>query len=94
MGEGKFQGMIRANFVRGKGDFMGIAGSLNDNADITAPVKSYWPNDFGLYNCAGNVAEMVAPHASCISAGAPGSTASAGHSTVSVPFPGGVKAVV
>ena len=59
-GEGKFQGSIRANFVRGKGDYMGVAGSLNDNADITAPVKSYWPNDFGLYNCAGNVAEMVA----------------------------------
>jgi formylglycine-generating enzyme required for sulfatase activity len=60
MEEGKFQGQIRANFVRGKGDFMGMAGSLNDHADITAPVKSYWPNDFGLYNCAGNVAEMVA----------------------------------
>lgn len=58
--EGKFQGQIRANFVRYKGDYMGIAGSLNDNADITAPVISYWPNDFGLYNCAGNVAEMIA----------------------------------
>ena len=60
MGEGKFQGDMRANFVRGKGDYMGVAGSLNDHADITAPVKSYWPNDFGLYNCAGNIAEMVA----------------------------------
>ena len=60
MGEGKFQGMMRANFVRGKGDYMGVAGSLNDNADVTAPAKSYWPNDFGLYNCAGNVSEMVA----------------------------------
>lgn len=57
--EGKCQGNIRANFVRGKGDYMGVAGSLNDNADVTAPVKSYWPNDYGLYNCAGNVAEMV-----------------------------------
>lgn len=57
--EGKNQGDIRANFVRGKGDYMGIAGSLNDNADVTAPVKSYWPNDYGLYNCAGNVAEMI-----------------------------------
>jgi formylglycine-generating enzyme required for sulfatase activity len=60
MGEGKFEGSVRANFVRGKGDYMGVAGSLNDAADITAPVHSYWPNDFGLYNCAGNVAEMVA----------------------------------
>lgn len=31
-----------------------------DNADITAPVKSYWPNDYELYNMAGNVAEMLA----------------------------------
>ena len=27
---------------------------------ITAPSQSYWPNDFGLYNMCGNVAEMVA----------------------------------
>jgi sulfatase modifying factor 1 len=38
---------------------MGVAGKLNDNADITAPVKSYIPNDFGLYNMAGNVSEWV-----------------------------------
>ena len=37
----------------------GIAGSLNDNADITAPVNSYYPNVFGLYNVCGNVAEMT-----------------------------------
>jgi gliding motility-associated lipoprotein GldJ len=38
---------------------MGIAGRLNDAADITAPVYSYWPNDYGLYNMAGNVSEWV-----------------------------------
>ena len=38
---------------------MGVAGSLNDNADVTAPVFSYWPNDYGLYNMAGNVSEWV-----------------------------------
>ncbi|MFT6815460.1 MAG: hypothetical protein ACJAZ3_001370 [Sphingobacteriales bacterium] len=27
--------------------------------DITAPAKSYLPNDFGLYNTNGNVAEMI-----------------------------------
>ncbi|UTW62425.1 SUMF1/EgtB/PvdO family nonheme iron enzyme [bacterium SCSIO 12741] len=32
---------------------------LMDNADITAPVRSYFPNDYGLYNMAGNVEEMV-----------------------------------
>jgi gliding motility-associated lipoprotein GldJ len=52
-------GDIMANNVRGRGDMMGVAGALNDNADITAPVKSYWPNDFGLYNMAGNVNEWV-----------------------------------
>jgi formylglycine-generating enzyme required for sulfatase activity len=38
---------------------MGTAGKLNDNADITAPVFSYVPNDYGLYNMGGNVAEWV-----------------------------------
>ena len=53
------RGQFRGNFVRGKGDYMGVAGSLNDNASITAPVDSYWPNDFGLYCMAGNVNEWV-----------------------------------
>jgi len=57
---GTWQGLFMANFKRGKGDNMGIAGKLNDNASITAPVKSFWPNDFGLYNMAGNVSEWVA----------------------------------
>jgi len=48
-----------ANFVRGRGDFMGVAGSLNDNGSITVDVKSYWPNDYGLYCMAGNVNEWV-----------------------------------
>jgi len=52
-------GDFAANFKRGRGDNMGVAGSLNDNADITAPVFSYWPNDYGLYNMAGNVSEWV-----------------------------------
>lgn len=55
----KFVGAIMANFIRDKGDMMGVAGMLNDNADITAPVFSYWPNDYGLYNMAGNVSEWV-----------------------------------
>lgn len=55
----KWAGDLRANFVRGRGDFMGIAGNLNDAADITAPITSYWPNNYGLYNMSGNVAEMV-----------------------------------
>ncbi|MDG2332030.1 MAG: SUMF1/EgtB/PvdO family nonheme iron enzyme [Flavobacteriales bacterium] len=55
----KWQGDMMANFVRGRGDYMGVAGHLNDNADVTAPVYSYWPNDYGLYNMAGNVSEWV-----------------------------------
>ena len=55
----KYIGQILANFKRGRGDNMGVAGKLNDNADITAPVYAYWPNDYGLYNMAGNVSEWV-----------------------------------
>ena len=36
-----------------------FGGYMNDAADITAPVLSYWPNDFGIYNMAGNVEEFV-----------------------------------
>jgi len=32
---------------------------MYDNWDMLAPCKSYFPNDFGLYNMSGNAAEMV-----------------------------------
>ncbi|MDB5018503.1 MAG: gliding motility lipoprotein GldJ [Mucilaginibacter sp.] len=53
------RGMIMANFKRGAGDNAGVGGYLNDKAYITADVRSYQPNDFGLYNMAGNVNEWV-----------------------------------
>ncbi|MBP1677359.1 MAG: hypothetical protein H6Q20_1918 [Bacteroidetes bacterium] len=52
-------GQMMANFVRGRGDMMGTSGKLNDKAITTAPVDWYYPNDFGLYNMAGNVNEWV-----------------------------------
>jgi len=36
-----------------------VATQTNKANDLTAPVESYYPNDFGLYNMCGNVAEMV-----------------------------------
>jgi len=57
--EDKYKGHKLANFKKGKGDNMSVPGNLNDNADVTAPVKSYWPNKMGCYNFIGNVAEMV-----------------------------------
>lgn len=59
-GKRKTRGDHMANFKQGDGDYGGIAGWSDDGADITAPVKFYEPNDFGVYEMAGNVSEWVA----------------------------------
>lgn len=56
---GKQMGFMLANFKRGRGDYAGIAGRLNDGALITSYIYEFPPNDFGLYNMAGNVSEWV-----------------------------------
>ncbi|MCB0738205.1 MAG: SUMF1/EgtB/PvdO family nonheme iron enzyme, partial [Bacteroidetes bacterium] len=57
MGPGR--GKMYANYQRTRGDYMGLSITPNDAADIPAPVDMFMPNDFGLYNMAGNVAEWV-----------------------------------
>ncbi|MFZ4261840.1 SUMF1/EgtB/PvdO family nonheme iron enzyme [Sphingobacterium sp. HJSM2_6] len=47
------KGCLMANFKPGRGNYM------DDGAAYTAPVYSYFPNDYGLYNMAGNVAEWT-----------------------------------
>ena len=56
---GKLQGKMLSNFKRGRGDNMGLAPNLNDNAAPTNDVRNFYPNDFGLFNMAGNVNEWV-----------------------------------
>ncbi len=56
---GKDMGLFLANFKRGRGDYAGIAGKLNDGSLITTYIYEYPPNDYGLYNMAGNVSEWV-----------------------------------
>lgn len=57
------QGKGRANSKGGRGDYGGWAGGdgrkMQDAYTTTAPCKSYVPNDYGLYNMAGNAAEWV-----------------------------------
>lgn len=57
------KGEFRANFKRGRGDYAGWRGSdgkhMTDHYMITAPVMEFYPNDFGLYNMSGNVAEWT-----------------------------------
>jgi sulfatase modifying factor 1 len=47
------EGCILANFKPMRGDY------VEDGAAYTAPVNAYTPNDYGLYNMAGNVAEWT-----------------------------------
>lgn len=48
------EGCFLANFKPMRGNY------VDDGGFITLPVASYEPNDFGLYNMAGNVAEWTA----------------------------------
>lgn len=47
------KGCLLANFKPGRGNYS------DDGGTYTVNVKSYFPNDFGLYNMAGNVAEWT-----------------------------------
>lgn len=57
--ETKHKGQLLANLRRKLEDNVVVAGNPTQNADVTAPVKSYWPNAAGCYNLIGNVAEMT-----------------------------------
>ncbi|MCO4293488.1 SUMF1/EgtB/PvdO family nonheme iron enzyme [Solitalea sp. MAHUQ-68] len=48
------KGCLLANFKPGRGNY------VDDGGFYTVNVKSYFPNDYGLYNMAGNVAEWTA----------------------------------
>ena len=47
------KGCLLANFKPGRGNYS------DDGGSYTVAVKSYFPNDYGLYNMAGNVAEWT-----------------------------------
>lgn len=50
---------MKVNVTRDSILYKGELGYMNENADVTAPVYSYWKNFFGLYNMIGNVSEMI-----------------------------------
>ena len=47
------KGCLLANFKPGRGNYR------EDGGEHTVPIDSYFPNDFGLYNMAGNVSEWT-----------------------------------
>jgi sulfatase modifying factor 1 len=53
------KGLYLANFPREINPSDSLAVDYVDFQDVTAPVKSYWANGFGLYCMSGNVAEML-----------------------------------
>jgi formylglycine-generating enzyme required for sulfatase activity len=52
-------GEPRCNLKADPNNKYGNASRYGDNADVTAPVNSYWPNAFGIFNMSGNVSEMI-----------------------------------
>lgn len=50
------KGMFMCNH---KQEYSG-SNDLKNGAFITAPIESYWPNAFGIYNMSGNVSELLA----------------------------------
>ena len=57
---GKQRGEQLANFKRGRGDYAGIAGGVNNDASVLPEeVGGREANDFNLFNMAGNVSEWV-----------------------------------
>lgn len=47
------KGCLMANFKPGRGNY------IDDGGTFTVHVKSYYPNDYGLFNMSGNVAEWT-----------------------------------
>ncbi|WP_116105887.1 SUMF1/EgtB/PvdO family nonheme iron enzyme [Lewinella sp. IMCC34191] len=47
------KGCLLANFKPGRGNY------ADDGGSYTVPVDAYYPNDYGLYNMAGNVSEWT-----------------------------------
>jgi formylglycine-generating enzyme required for sulfatase activity len=54
------KGQYLFNYKQELSDTMWIDGKYVENKDVTAPIKSYWKNNYGIYNMGGNVAEMIA----------------------------------
>ncbi len=57
--DNKFKGATQANYIRDTESFTNPQGNPNNSYDIIAPVESYWPNKYRIYNMSGNVAEML-----------------------------------
>ncbi len=50
-------GSCKANFKRFKEQITDV--QFTNEAEVLAPVASYWPNKLGIYNLSGNAAEML-----------------------------------
>jgi len=54
------EGMFKANFKNGSGDYMGMVGYANDGSGYPGKINGFLQNSMGLYNISGNVNEWVA----------------------------------
>jgi formylglycine-generating enzyme required for sulfatase activity len=58
-GKRKDRGKVRYNQKREPSQYAEVADESSASADLTAPVKSYWPNSHEVYNIKGNVSEWL-----------------------------------
>lgn len=92
--DGTYQANFTHDIVKDQVDTTGFSKMDYSNLDLTAPSKSFWPNALGLYNMAGNVAEMVYENPDKTEPGTAGGSWRSGGDEIKIYAPDANKGVI